>query len=542
MTPTFVVFRCDASLQIGSGHVMRCRALARGLRRRGAEIVFLCRPQPGDLIALLELEFRVLLLPAFSPDATGLEKDDSFVSGRKLYSSWLGVSEEQDAQDSLAVLREQAQLPTPAWMVVDHYALGACWHKRLQEGLQLAHGTAPKILVLDDLADRHHQASVLMDANRLDSTAPDPYRDLLPGDCNTLLGPAYALLDPLYPQLQPLLPTRVKIDRVLVFFGGTDAANHAAVALDALSHARLRHLAVDVVLGIAAPHFVDLQRRVIQRPNTSLHVGLPSLAGLMARADLALGAAGTASWERTCLGLPSLVVPVAENQVQGARALVAAGVARCLNLEAVLDPVAMLQVALLEILDAPDALHAMSEACLQLGDGRGVARVVGALLGPAPGLRLRAAGSADLWLFHWWVSDPQVRSQSFNRDPISPEQHCRWFKGRLGSPLALLRVLEDGDGLPLGQIRFERGAATDPRAVISFSLDRLARGRGLASHLLQLGVKELARCWGKRCKAYGEVLTDNPASCRAFLRAGFLEGSPPRPGVRCFYKSAHVEP
>jgi len=50
---TSILFRCDASLQIGSGHLMRCRTLARELRHRGAEISFLCRQQPGDLIKLL---------------------------------------------------------------------------------------------------------------------------------------------------------------------------------------------------------------------------------------------------------------------------------------------------------------------------------------------------------------------------------------------------------------------------------------------------------------------------------------------------------
>jgi RimJ/RimL family protein N-acetyltransferase len=232
------------------------------------------------------------------------------------------------------------------------------------------------------------------------------------------------------------------------------------------------------------------------------------------------------------------VVPVAENQEQGARALEAAGVARCLNLEAAADPAAILKAALLELLETPDALLAMSEACLQLGDGRGLARVVTALLGPASGLRLRSALSADLWLYHWWASDPQVRRHSFNSDPIPLAQHRRWFAGRLDSALTLLRVLEDGDGLPLGQIRFERASETDARVVISFSLDHLARGRGLAPLLLELGLAELARCWGNGCEAYGEVRADNPASCCAFLRAGFLEGPPPQPGVRCFARTA----
>jgi len=346
------------------------------------------------------------------------------------------------------------------------------------------------------------------------------------------------LLDSLYPCLQPLLPVRSQLSRVLVFFGGIDAANHAAVALEALCHPRFLHLAVDVVVGAAAPHRADLQTRVMQRPGTRLHVGLPSLAGLMARADLALGAAGTASWERACLGLPCLVVPVAENQEQGARALEAAGVARCLNLQAVVDPVATLRLALLELLEAPDVLQAMSEACLQLGDGRGLARVVAGMLGPATGLYLRPAVAADLWLYHWWANDAQVRRQSFNSDSIPLDQHRRWFQMRLRSPLALLRVLEDGDGLPLGQIRFERTAESAGPAVIGFSLDRLARGRGLAAQLLQLGLAELGRCWGVGTEAYGEVRADNPASCRAFVRAGFQEGPPPRPGVRCFARTA----
>ena len=536
-----VVIRCDASLRIGSGHVMRCLSLARALKLRDADTVFLCRRQPGDLIALVEQEFPVLILPGFAEESSESGHDGKPLSGRELYASWLGCTEEQDAIESLAVLAGYQHQPL-AWVVLDHYALGNPWQRRMQEGLRQADDSAPAILVLDDLADRAHQASVLMDANRLDPEAPDPYQNLVPEACTTLLGPAYALLDPLYPRLQPLLPTRSKLARVLVFFGGMDAANHVALGLEALSHPRLQHLAVDLVVGAAAPHRNELARRVSQRPNTSLHVGLPSLIGLIGRADLALGGAGTSSWERACLGLPCLVVPVAENQRQGAQALQSAGVARCLDLQTALDPGATLQEAFLELLDAPDALLAMSEACLQLGDGRGLFRVVAALLGPAPGLRLRPAMAADLWLYHWWASDPQVRRQSFKSEPIPLAQHRQWFTGRIKSPLALLRVLEDGDGLPLGQIRFERGDVRDTRAVISLSLDRLARGRGLASELLELGLAELARCWGNSTEAYGEVRADNPASCRAFLRAGFQEVPPPRQGVRCFAKMNSYAP
>lgn len=539
MPAQLIVFRCDASLTIGSGHLLRCRNLARALKSRNANSVFICRQQSADLITLLKQEFQVLVLSE-APSRSGCSAvEQGQPNERSLYARWLPCSEEQDAHDSLRALAN-SKLPSPSWLVLDHYSLGAGWQNKMLRGLRQTDGTAPKMLVVDDLADRAHQANVLIDANRLDAASLDPYREkgLVPEACTNLLGPPYALLDPLYPKLQPLVPARSQLTRVLVFFGGVDIGNHAALTLEALSHPRLLHLAVDVVLGTAAPHRADVEVRVSQRPNTTLHVGLPSLAGLIARADLAVGAAGTTSWERTCLGLPSLVVPLADNQKQGAQALEAAGVARCLDLQPEAETVETLQEVLLELVGAPDALQAMSEACLQIGDGWGLARVVTALLGPAEGLRLRLAEATDVWLYHWWANDPQVRQQSFNSEPIPLEQHRRWFEGRLNSPLALLLVLEDGDGLPLGQIRFERDAANETRAVVSFSLDRLARGHGLASQLLELGMAVLARCWGNSAEVEGEVRANNPASCRAFLRAGFQEGPAPRPGVRCFGRSA----
>ena len=67
---------------------MRCRTLARELRRRGAEITFLCRRQPGDLIELLEQEIQVLSLPEHQ--LTPCEE----LAGRALYGAWLGCSQQ----------------------------------------------------------------------------------------------------------------------------------------------------------------------------------------------------------------------------------------------------------------------------------------------------------------------------------------------------------------------------------------------------------------------------------------------------------------
>ena len=514
MVSNFAVFRCDASLEIGSGHIMRCLTLARALRKRGVESVFLCRPAVGDLIAVLEAEFRVLTLPRFS--RVSCKSDPASMSiGSSLYAEWLGCTQEQDWKDSLAALLD---LPDKSisWLIVDHYGLSAEWQNSMQEGLHKMNGSAPRLLVLDDLADRAHQADVLLDANRFDSEKTDEYFDLVPESCNTLLGPYFALLDPTYPLLQSCIPLRSHLKRVLVFFGGMDSDNYCSVALRALSDERLSHLDVDVVIGPAAPHRAELEALTLKRANTTLHVDLPSLAGLMVRADLALGAAGTTSWERACLALPSLVVPVAENQEQVAKALENAGAARCLRFSSGTNPVSSMVMALVDLLNCPDALMKMSHACLEIGDGRGLARVVTILLGPVPRLRLRPALPSDLWLYYWWASDLQVRSNSFNSDQIPQKHHRRWFAARLRSVNAMLRVLEDGNGLPIGQIRFERSTGGDNRAVIAFSLDRIVRGKGFASQLLELGLLELARLWGNEYEVYGEVRADNEASCLAF--------------------------
>lgn len=119
-----VVFRSDASLEIGSGHIMRCRTLARALKCRGIESIFLCRRQPGDLIALLEPEFLVLALPEHLKARHHSCNQGQRLSGTSLYAAWLGCPEEQDAVESLAAMAD-AKLQSPTWLVVDHYGLGA---------------------------------------------------------------------------------------------------------------------------------------------------------------------------------------------------------------------------------------------------------------------------------------------------------------------------------------------------------------------------------------------------------------------------------
>jgi UDP-2,4-diacetamido-2,4,6-trideoxy-beta-L-altropyranose hydrolase len=509
---THILFRCDASLSIGSGHVMRCRTLARELQRRGATATFLCRRQPGDLISLVEQEFPVLALPEqLLAACEGLE-------GRELYGAWLGCSQDVDATQCLEVLG-QAGITSASWLVADHYGLDARWEAQLLAGL--ASGDAPpKLLVIDDLADRPHQADLLLDQNFFGGDTEQRYQGLVPPQCCQLLGPHYALLGPEYARLHSLVPPRTELRRVLVFFGGGDPANLTGRALEALLDPALAHLAVDVVLGRHSPHGQTVAELVARRPDTTLHAALPTLAGLIARADLAIGAGGTTTWERACLGLPSLVVVIAANQRPTAQSLGEAGYLHLLG-DWVSVTVEQIRSVLLARIHNPFA----RESNCVLTDGWGASRLAMAMLGSQGVISLRSATPEDELLLLRWANDPQVRANSFSPEPIKTADHSRWFQKGLVDSNRLLWIAMAEDGCPIGQIRFDRNSvrvgASAREATISLSLDRCARGHGLAADLVHIGLQAVVQRWGPEINAVAEVLASNTASNACFARSGF---------------------
>lgn len=298
-----ILFRTDASLKIGTGHVMRCLTLAQSLREEGAEVAFVCRVHPGNLIGKLRKKYfgvhELSLGNAFDRNLANKKKRLTVED----YQDWLGCNQEEDAQATLKVVgKEQYD-----WLIVDHYGLDERWESQLRPITQ-------KLMVIDDLANRRHECDLLLDQNYfVDATSR--YESLIPASALRFLGPEYALLRPEFAATRSQQRSRIReIQRVFVFLGGTDPDNITGLALGALSDPAFLHLEVDVVLGSTNPHREQITTLVSQRPNTQLHIQVSNIAELMAKADLAIGAGGSTTWERLCLRLPSLVVSIAENQ------------------------------------------------------------------------------------------------------------------------------------------------------------------------------------------------------------------------------------
>ncbi|MBW6392006.1 UDP-2,4-diacetamido-2,4,6-trideoxy-beta-L-altropyranose hydrolase [Billgrantia antri] len=362
-----VIFRTDASLKIGSGHVMRCLTLADVLHAQGAECHFVCREHRGHLCDVIEARgFSVHRLPQRDND---LEPD---TSSRLVHAPWLGASWEQDAASCHHVLTNL----TPDWLVVDHYALDSRWEKAVRDNLP---GPVPLLLVIDDLADRQHAADLLLDQN-LGRESQD-YSSMVPEHCRVLAGPCYALLRPEFARWREMSLARrtsePQVKRLLISLGGVDKENITGQVLDALQSCDLPpELEITVVMGATAPWRQSVVAQAKQMPwLTEVVVNVDDMARRMAAADLAIGAAGSTSWERCCLGLPTLMLILAENQREIALQLERSGASATLDTEDLAHSLASQLAACI----SPPVLTRMSERAASLVDGRGVSRLLTAM-------------------------------------------------------------------------------------------------------------------------------------------------------------------
>lgn len=358
-----IVIRVDSSRLIGSGHLVRCQTLAEVLRKRGAEVQFICRDHLGNLVSrLTRSSFKVKLLPS-PPTATELRED---------YALWLGVPPEVDAMETWQALAGEQ----PDWLIVDHYGLDQTWEQQLRPHVK-------HICVIDDLANRPHDSDILLDQNE-NHHRDQRYQGLIPNHCRPLLGCHYALLRPEYAQQrQTLAPHPGKIERIFLFFGGTDPHNLTGLAIAALSSPEFQPLTLDVVIGATNPHRPSLETQAHQRGNVNLHGPRPHLADLMATAHLAIGAGGTTTYERMCLGLPSLVISIANNQRPACDYLAQQNAIFYLGSQETVTPT-HLQQAIGKCLNSPKHCQQMAEQGQKLVDGKGVERVVAEMLNLEP--------------------------------------------------------------------------------------------------------------------------------------------------------------
>lgn len=341
-----IIFRVDASLEMGSGHLIRCLTLAEELRSRGHEVAFISRDMAGEMSYLFE--------------------DRGFRHQRLSRVSPINLSQREDAFESMIAI--QKLFPDGVnWVVVDSYSLDCDWENIIKSKVH-------HIMVIDDIANREHNCEILIDQNYEDKNR---YRKLIPEHCRLLLGPKFALLRPEYSSYKNLVGIKkdvIKNKAVFVFFGGSDQYNLTGKSVIALSSPFLNSLFINVVVGANYLYYDELVKLANHRGNIEIHKNLTHLADLMAESIIAVGGGGVTNWERICMKLPSIVIAVAENQVPICEILNRKGIIHYLGKSEAVSVDHIHDAILDEIQTGKLRLH--NNEAIDLCDGLGVDRVV----------------------------------------------------------------------------------------------------------------------------------------------------------------------
>lgn len=255
-----IIIRTDASVQIGSGHVMRCLTIAKNLREQGCHVKFWMEPLKGNLINYIKQQGFEVCIEAVVSD---------------MY-------------------------------IIDHYGLGVDWEKSIRPFTK-------KIVVIDDLA-REHDCDLLLDQNVI-PCYETRYDSLVPEHCVKLLGPRYLIMrDEFLVERKRLRTRSTEVNRLLIFMGGSDPTTETIKVLTALKDLKFSH--VDVVVGNSNPEKSQIELICEQR-KYNFHCQIDYMAKLMQLADFMIGAGGSTLWERCYIGLPSSSTIVADNQTKG---------------------------------------------------------------------------------------------------------------------------------------------------------------------------------------------------------------------------------
>jgi UDP-2,4-diacetamido-2,4,6-trideoxy-beta-L-altropyranose hydrolase len=475
-----LIVRADANPYIGTGHIMRCLALAQAWQARGGEAAFVTACNSDGLRQRLSNEgFELTLLERQYPDP----------------ADWALTSKVLAAHPG-------------AWVALDGYH----FYPSYQLHIKNVHHP---LLVIDDTANLdHYYADVLLNQNihagQLDYSC-EPYTRLL-------LGTRYALLRRefwAWRGWQREIPEVAR--KVLVTLGGGDYDKVTLKVMKALQRVDVDELEVMVVVGATNPHFHELAlAALISRFVVRIVRDTTNMPELMAWADVSVSAGGITSWEMAFMGLPGLVIALADNQRLVAESLEAEGAAKSLGWheDFASDEVSKI---LSELLKDPDKREDMARMCRKLVDGRGVDRIT-RLLGNNE-IRLRPVREDDCQLLWEWANDPDVRAASFSTELITWEQHIKWFKLKIEDPDCLILIAMDSKGSPIGQARFERKG---DEAQISISVGKEFRDRGYGSHIIELASKKVFEVLGiHKIDCYIKI--GNKLSQSAFRNAGYKE-------------------
>ncbi|MCM3654510.1 UDP-2,4-diacetamido-2,4,6-trideoxy-beta-L-altropyranose hydrolase [Metabacillus litoralis] len=502
-----IFIRTDASVEIGTGHVMRCLTLAKDLKMKGARVTFICRKLTGNLLNYIEEQgFEVNSLP--QPNESNF-KIDSMIK----HSHWLKVYWKIDMNQTKNILKKEPQID---WLIVDHYAIDKKWEREMRPLVR-------KIMVIDDLADRFHDCDLLLDQNiQLDKR----YDKFVPKTSLKLLGPKYALLRQEFRDARKQLRFRDgNIKCILIFFGGSDSTNETIKTLEAIKLLDKKNIKVDVVVGSTNKNKEQIKLFCEDLPNTIFHCQIDYIAQLMLKADLSIGAGGSSTWERCYLGLPTLTIETANNQAEIISILDNIGVISHLGKSHDVrteDIVEKLEY----LLNNSDDLKRISNSSLCVMGDESIENVVvqyilGGNMSKLQKYTLQDMKEDNLELVLKWRNSKTIRSSMYTDHIITMTEHKEWFKKLANDDSTIVKIFLS-ESKPLGLVNISKIDKKNNKCYWGFYIGEQDAPLGSGTIMGILALEFIFEKLGIR-KICSEILEYNNASLRYHKKLGFIE-------------------
>jgi len=297
-----LLIRADATAEIGTGHVMRCLALAQEWKNCGGKVVFLscCK---SDLLCRRIIDEGIDFIPMENTNTPG-----------------------RDSEETLRTLKQltmhNAQC-TPL-IAVDGYHFDAEYQKTIKEA-------GYKLLWIDDYGHAdYYCADFILNQNIYADARIYGNRETY---SHLLLGPRYVLLRREFSIWQEWTRNIPEVaSRILVTMGGSDPDNVTLKAIQALQQVNVPGLEARILVGSANPH-LKILNHTVQRSGCDFQIltNVQNMPEQMAWADLAISSGGCTCWELAFMGVPSCNIVLADNQLQVATALHDLGVTKNLG-------------------------------------------------------------------------------------------------------------------------------------------------------------------------------------------------------------------
>lgn len=480
LLPKKILIRADGSTEIGTGHLMRCLALAQAWQDGGGTVTFVSAMIPSSMESRLQQEgmsvIRINAYPGSSED---------------IYQT--------------IVIAHQCNVD---WVIIDGYQFNGEYQWKIKDiGL--------KVLCVDDHAHaEHYYADIVLNQNLHAQEklyqSREPYTKLL-------LGTRYVFLRREFRRWLHWKRDIPEVARkILVTMGGSDPNNVTLKVLQALQHVTADGIEIVVIVGSSNPHYDTIKSfaNKLSCP-TRVKKNVTDISRYMAWADMAVSAGGSTIWELAFMGLPTLTVAIADNQLLTAQHLHMAGASIHLGWHENISVPEMCRRVQGFIASKEMRFH-LSKQSREIVDGEGSSRTVAYMRGEK--IYLRSVRESDCRILWQWANDQTVRENSFSSRLISWEEHLSWFTSKINDDECVFYMVENDRGVPIAQVRFETTGSDD--AIISVSIAREHRGKGYGNVIIRHASQKLLRTTNiKVVHAY--IKLNNVSSLKAFERAGY---------------------